>query len=165
MSKLINQIETTKLHFLLGKWKGSGFGKFPTIESFEYDEELFFEHDGLNDLIHYQQRTWMKGNKEPLHWESGFINPVENKNNYFEISNSQDGGRVEVLKGKYKLNHDVHTLHFKSKLVENDPRMVKSERIFKIEGDKLEYLMKMTTKNITQHQQHLKAELKKIKLL
>ena len=162
MSKSTNQLKTAQLHFLLGKWKGNGFGKFPTIDTFYYNEELTFEYDGLNDLIHYEQRTWYKGNNSPLHWESGFIKPIEGMNNAFEISNSQDSGRVEVMTGIYELINNIHNLHFNIKLIQNDPRMVSSERIFIIYKDKLTYTMKMSTKNTPEHQQHLKAELVKI---
>jgi THAP domain-containing protein 4 len=87
-------LKTKKLHFLLGRWTGNGNGKFPTIASFNYRETLTFSIDGLNDLIHYEQKTWLTHNDEPSHWESGFIKPVENEETIFEISNSQDSGRV-----------------------------------------------------------------------
>jgi len=165
MSESTNQLKTAKLHFLLGKWKGNGFGKFPTIDTFYYIEELTFECDGLNDLIHYEQKTWYKDNNSPLHWESGFIKPIDDTNNAFEISNSQDSGRVEVLTGKYELINNIHILHFKIKLIQNDPRMVSSERIFTINDNELTYTMKMSTKNTPEHQQHLKAELVKVTLI
>lgn len=152
-----------KLSFLLGRWDGYGKGKFPTIDSFDYREELCFSCDGFNDLIHYEQRTWLLCNdtEEPAHWESGFIKPVESSNNIFKISNAQDSGRVEVLEGNYIEKNSTHSLHFKMKLIKNDPRMLYSERVYTINKNELSYVMKMTTQTTTKHQQHLKAILKK----
>lgn len=164
-SKKLNKmgkLKTEKLHFLLGEWKGEGNGGFPTITSFEYSEILTFKWDGTNDLIHYEQRTWLKPNHTPSHWESGFIKPVEEENNIFEILNSQDSGRVEVLKGELVIESESYTLHFKMKILNNDPRVLNSERIFTIKDGQLSYIKKMATHNVPQHQQHLKAVLNKI---
>jgi hypothetical protein len=155
----MEDLKTKKLHFLLGTWTGNGNGKFPTITSFNYREILTFSIDGLNDLIHYEQKTWLTHNDTPSHWESGFIKPVENEENVFEILNSQDSGRVEVLKGKLISDVENHTIHFKMKLIQNDPRMVNSERIFTMQQDKLSYIVKMATKNTPEHQQHLESTL------
>ena len=147
-----------KLHLLLGKWTGS-----EKISSFEYFEETEFNWDKHNDLIHYEQRTWDKKTGLPLHWESGFIKPIDSEGvDHFEISNAQDSGRVEILKGRYSKDKNIHRLHLNSKVLANDSRMVMSERIFAIDNNKLSYIMKMSTNNIEEHQQHLKAELIKI---
>lgn len=156
----MSNLKTRKLHYLLGTWEGQGEGKFPTITSFKYKEILTFNSDGVNDLIHYEQRTWLIPNNTPSHWESGFIKPLEDEN-LFEISNSQDSGRVEVLRGDFQNNNNIITLKFKMKLIQNDPRMVNSERIFTFHDSKLTYRMKMTTKNTPLHQQHLEAILYK----
>jgi hypothetical protein len=47
------------------------------------------------------------------------------------------------------------------KVIQNDPRMVNSERIFTINQNELSYVMKMTTKNTPEHQQHLASSLKR----
>ena len=157
----MEQLKTFRLHFLLGKWTGNGSGKFPTITSFNYTETLTFNFDGVNDLIQYEQRTWLTPNNTPSHWESGFIKPVEGEENVFEISNSQDSGRVEVLRGEYSRQNGSDILHFKMKLIQNDPRMVSSERIFTIQDNQLTYVKKMATQNTPEHQQHLQATLYK----
>ena len=112
----MEKLKTLKLHFLLGTWSGIGNGQFPTIKSFTYSENLAFNFDGVNDLIHYEQRTWLAPDNTPSHWESGFIKPVEGEEDIFEISNSQDSGRVEVLKGTYKFESGEYILHLKSKI-------------------------------------------------
>jgi hypothetical protein len=57
---------------------------------------------------------------------------------------------------------DKHILHFKMKLLQNDPRVISSERIFTISNQNLSYIKKMATQNTPDHQQHLEAELFKI---
>lgn len=156
MSKILI---TKKLHFLLGTWYGEGSGKFPTIAAFDYGELLIFRWDGFNDLIFYEQQTWLKPNGVPAHWESGFIKPTGNMLNEFEISNSQDSGRVEVLQGQYRCNGNEHILHFKNKILNNDDRMVSSEREFKFLNNQLSYVVKMSTKDVRNHQQHLESHL------
>lgn len=155
----IEDLKTYKLHYLLGIWEGKGEGKFPTIASFTYREILSFQFDGLNDLIHYEQKTWLTPSQEPSHWESGFIKAVEGQEDVFEISNSQDSGRVEVLRGKYKYKNGQHVLHLKSRILQNDPRMKSSERKFVSEENELTYLVYMATQNTSEHQQHLKSSL------
>ena len=155
----MEHLKTFRLHFLLGKWTGKGSGQFPTITSFNYTEILTFNFDGVNDLIQYEQRTWLTPNNTPSHWESGFIKPFDGEDNVFEISNSQDSGRVEVLRGEYYKQNGFDILHFKMKLIQNDPRMVSSERIFTIQNNQLSYVKKMATRNTPEHQQHLQATL------
>lgn len=155
----MDHLKTHRLHFLLGKWSGVGTGQFPTITPFSYKEILTFNFDGHSDLIHYEQRTWLIPNDIPSHWESGFIKPVEEEENVFEISNAQDSGRVEVLRGEYFIKNGTVILHFKMKLIQNDPRLVSSERIFTIRDNQLSYVKKRATKNTPVHQQHLQATL------
>src|ERR1700676_1955889 len=45
------------LSFLLGRWKGTGKGGYPTIEDFDFAQEVSFSHIGKPYLI-YTSRTW-----------------------------------------------------------------------------------------------------------
>lgn len=86
------------LSYLLGTWRGQGEGGYPTINSFQYGEELRFSHSGkvntvLNffsffqvmkfdffceftqPVIAYNQKTWKLSSGEPMHSESGFFRP------------------------------------------------------------------------------------------
>lgn len=75
------------LAFLLGRWEGAGVGGYPTIESFQFGQEISFSHNGKPFLI-YSSRTWRldeEGNiGQPLATEAGFWRP-------------QPDGAVEVL--------------------------------------------------------------------
>ena len=44
--------------FLLGHWQGNGHGDYPTIEKFEFRQEIGFTHDG-RPFLHYLSRTWL----------------------------------------------------------------------------------------------------------
>jgi hypothetical protein len=46
------------LVWMLGTWQGNGHGDYPTIEKFQYGQELIFTHDG-RPFFHYMARAWI----------------------------------------------------------------------------------------------------------
>lgn len=46
--------------WMLGTWHGNGHGDYPTIASFQFEQELIFAHDG-RPFVHYFSRTWILG--------------------------------------------------------------------------------------------------------
>jgi len=50
--------ELEPLSFLLGEWRGTGIGEYPTVDSFTYEEVLEFGNVGKPYLT-YRQRTWL----------------------------------------------------------------------------------------------------------
>jgi hypothetical protein len=117
-------------------------------------------------VVWFEQRTWVQSSTEtngsPLHWESGFIRPVEDGS--IEISNAQNGGRVEVLKGRIDMAEYLKgtlLMSFKSVLFGNDPRLVQTRRTFTLEDNTLRYLIEMATVRTPNLQQHLSASLTK----
>ena len=151
------------LSSLHGSWKGKGRGKFPTIDSFEYEEQLDFEVNSTYPLIHYEQRTVLLSTQEPSHWESGFIRVVDD--NYIEISNSQDSGRVEVLRGKMLVISDSsYELNLASISLGNDPRLKSTKRLIKVSNNSIEYNKFMHTHTTKESKMlpHLSATLNKV---
>jgi hypothetical protein len=75
------------LAFLLGRWEGAGVGGYPTIESFQFGQEMVFSHNG-KPFLSYTSRTWLLDADghlgRPLATESGFWRP-------------QPDGKVELL--------------------------------------------------------------------
>ncbi|MFK0220633.1 FABP family protein [Streptomyces vinaceus] len=44
---------------LLGRWRGSGAGEYPTLEQdFRYEQEITFSHDG-RPFLRYESRAWL----------------------------------------------------------------------------------------------------------
>jgi hypothetical protein len=58
----------------MGTWDGAGRGEYPTIEPFDYDEEIVIDHVGDPFLL-YRQSSWLTSDHAPLHFERGFIRP------------------------------------------------------------------------------------------
>lgn len=48
--------------WLLGTWRGNGHGDYPTIEKFQFGQELIFTHDG-RPFFHYMSRSWITDEK------------------------------------------------------------------------------------------------------
>lgn len=73
--------------WLLGTWRGNGHGDYPTIEKFQFGQELIFTHDG-RPFFHYMSRTWITDeNGEKVREsaiETGFLR-------------CHEGGKVELL--------------------------------------------------------------------
>ena len=59
------------LEFLVGTWRGTGEGHYPTIADFAFEEELTFWHLGGGFLAHIQ-KTWSLADRAPLHSEQGY---------------------------------------------------------------------------------------------
>jgi hypothetical protein len=50
--------DAAPLAWMLGTWRGNGHGDYPTIEPFQFGQELIFTHDG-RPFFHYFARSWI----------------------------------------------------------------------------------------------------------
>jgi len=99
--------------FLLGTWAGAGVGGYPTIEGFQFGQEIEFGHIG-KPFLTYTSRTWLlddDGNQvRPLAMETGFWRPQPE--NEVEVLLAHPTGSVEIWLGeidgpKVELRTDV----------------------------------------------------------
>jgi hypothetical protein len=146
-----------------GTWRGEGRGEYPGVTSFDYRETLIFTRRD-NKSLAYEQRAQKRydGQTEWLvsHWESGLIRILENGT--LEMVSAQIG-RSEVLIGSIETRAGLIRIHFVSKTITNDPRMISSTRSFELEGDTLRYEMAMHTTKVEQLTRHLKITLQLVK--
>lgn len=151
------------LSLLEGTWTGEGRGQFPGVTSFNYRETLTFTRQDENSLL-YEQKTQKlyDGQTEylPSHSESGSIRILENGE--LELVSAQTG-RNEVLIGSIESVGAMFRIHFVSKSITNDPRMISSTRTFELQGNSLRYEMGMHTTKVEQSTTHLRNSLQRLK--
>jgi len=82
--------------FLLGTWKGAGAGDYPTIQAFQYNEEVTFAHVG-KPFLSYSQKTVAAETGQPLHAECGYLRGVGSDR--VELVVVQPSGIVELHSG------------------------------------------------------------------
>ena len=93
---------------LLGSWSGQGAGTYPTIEDFEYGEEIVVGHNG-KPFLSYLQRTWALDDNRPLHGECGFWRVAGTRGPdrwAIELVLAHPGGIVEVDQGSMTRDGD-----------------------------------------------------------
>lgn len=150
------------LSFLQGTWTGEGRGEFPGVTSFAFRESLVFTRRDEQTMA-YEQRAQKcyDGQSEWLesHWENGFIRILASGE--LELTSAQIG-RTEVLVGSIESLDGMICIHFVSKSISNDPRMVSSARRLELERDILRYEMEMHTTRVSQSTLHLKITLRRI---
>lgn len=157
MITVINQLKT----LLAGNWSGEGFSKFPTIEDTAYTEETEFKPDEFKDSIFFVQKTWYKNDTEKnghtVFWDTGFILL---RNDDILLHSTQVGGRIE----QYKLtSYKDNTFTFDSVAILVDPKAMRSQRVFTITPYTIHYELNMATHHAPEFQNHLKANLIRIK--
>lgn len=86
--------------WLLGTWQGNGHGDYPTIEPFQFGQEVIFTHDG-RPFFHYMSRAWIvdeQGNKvRDAAIETGFFRPKAEGN--LEVVLTHNTGFIEIWYG------------------------------------------------------------------
>ena len=92
---------TARLAWLIGRWVGNGHGEYPTIDGFQFGQEVVFQQDG-RPYIHYFSRAWIvdaEGNHvREAAQETGFFRPQEDGT--LEVVMCHNTGFVEIWTGE-----------------------------------------------------------------
>ena len=88
------------LAWLLGRWEGAGVGDYPTIEAFQFGQEVSFGYVPGKTFVSYESRTWKLDAHgslgEPLARETGYWRPQPDG---VEVLLAHPTGYVEVYLG------------------------------------------------------------------
>ena len=150
------------LLFLLGRWEGAGVGGYPTIESFQFGQEITFGHNG-KPFLSYLSRSWLldgEGNPvRPLATETGFWRPQPD--GQLEVLLAHPTGITEIYLGqvtgtKIEMRTDVVARTSSAKEVTAGHRLYGL-----VEGGDLAYAYDMAAVG-QPLQPHLSAQLKRI---
>lgn len=147
------------LRSLLGMWSGRGHGEYPTIEPFDYREQITFAHVG-KPFVSYVQRTQLESTGLPAHAESGYLRAVGGDE--FEFVISSPTGLVEIDRVVVTPG-DPTTIDITATAVHRTPSaksVTALERRLVIDGDTLRYDFSMAAMGqpLTHH---LHAELRR----
>lgn len=86
---------------LVGAWRGTGKGGYPTIGDFDYAQEMRFSHDG-RPFLAYESRSWLIDDAgapvRPLLREVGWWRPQPNDG--LEVLLTQPTGLLELYAGR-----------------------------------------------------------------
>jgi hypothetical protein len=98
--------DAAPIAWLLGTWHGNGHGDYPTIEAFEFEQELIFTHDG-RPFFHYLSRSWIidpetKERVRDSALETGFVRSrmTEPGQATLEVVLTHSTGIVEIWAGE-----------------------------------------------------------------
>jgi len=128
---------------LLGSWAGRGEGKYPTIEPFEYLEEVVFSHVG-KPFLAYAQKTRAVADGKPLHAETGYLRAP--RPGHIELVLAHPSGITEIDAGTYSVTGDVIEVELSSTAIGLAPtakEVTALGRSFRVDGDDLSYTVRM----------------------
>ena len=128
---------------LLGIWAGRGEGKYPTIQRFEYLEEVVFSHVG-KPFLGYAQKTRAVADGRPLHAETGYLRVPQPGR--VELVLAHPNGITEIDAGTYCVTGDVIDVELSSTAIGLAPtakEVTEIGRSFRVEGDDLSYTLRM----------------------
>ena len=128
---------------LLGTWAGRGTGKYPTIQPFEYFEEVVFSQVG-KPFLAYGQKTRAVSDGKPLHAETGFLRVPQPGR--IELVLAHPSGITEIEVGTYTVTGDVIELESETTAIGLTPtakEVTALGRSLRIDGDELSYTVRM----------------------
>lgn len=152
------------LDVLVGMWTGTGHGAFPTIEPFDYAEEVTFAAVPGKPFLTYGQRTRHAVEDRLLHAESGYWRWAHGGRSV-EVVLAHPTGIAEILEGTVTqlgpAGADGLDLLLRSRSIglTGTAKDVRStQRRFSLRGDVLRYTVSMASVGLPL-QDHLHAEL------
>jgi THAP4-like, heme-binding beta-barrel domain len=128
---------------LLGTWQGRGSGDYPTIEPFEYLEEVAFSHVGKPFLV-YGQKTRAATDGKPLHAETGYLRVP--RPGHVELVLAHPSGITEIEVGTYASDGAAIELDMSTTQIGRTPtakEVTALGRRFRVDGDELSYSLQM----------------------
>jgi hypothetical protein len=128
---------------LLGTWAGRGAGEYPTIQPFEYLEEVVFTHVGKPFLV-YGQKTKSVADGRPMHAEAGFLRVPQP--GHVELVLAHPNGITEIEVGSYSVQDNIIELEFVTTDVGLTPtakEVTALGRSFRLDGEELSYSLRM----------------------
>ena len=128
---------------LLGVWEGRGSGKYPTVEPFDYVEEVVFSHVGKPFLV-YGQKTRAATDGKPLHAETGYLRAPQPGR--VEMVLAHPSGITEIEVGTYTADGTTIELDMTTSHVGLTPtakEVTALGRHLRVDGDELSYSLQM----------------------
>jgi hypothetical protein len=128
---------------LLGVWQGRGSGEYPTIEPFDYLEEVAFSHVG-KPFLAYGQKTRAAADGAPLHAETGYLRVP--RPGQVEFVLAHPSGITEIEVGTYTADGATIELEMTAAQIGLTPtakEVTALGRRFRLEGDELSYSVQM----------------------
>jgi hypothetical protein len=128
---------------LLGTWAGQGEGKYPTIQPFEYLEEVVFSHVG-KPFLAYAQKTRAVADGRPLHAETGYLRVPQP--GHVELVLAHPNGITEIEVGNYSVTGDRIDVELSTTAIGLTPtakEVTALGRSLRIDGDELSYSVRM----------------------
>ncbi|OBI60183.1 peroxynitrite isomerase [Mycobacterium sp. E796] len=128
---------------LLGTWSGRGSGFYPTIQPFEYVEEVVFSHVG-KPFLAYGQKTKAVADGRPLHGETGYLRVP--RPGSVELIVAHPNGITEIETGTYAVTDGLIELELSSTAIGLAPsakEVTALGRSLRVGGDELSYTLRM----------------------
>ena len=127
---------------LLGTWSGRGAGDYPTIEHFDYLEDVVIGHIG-KPFLTYTQRTRSPAG-QPMHAETGYLRmPADG---CVELVLAHPTGVTEIDEGTLTVTGETLLIEIASTAIglsSSAKPVVSLHRSIKVEGDQLHYVVQM----------------------
>jgi hypothetical protein len=129
--------------WLLGQWRGSGRGEYPTIEPYQFGQEVVFAHDG-RPFLHYFSRSWIVDDQGTTlregALETGFLRP--RPDGEFELVLAHNTGYAEIWYG----THDGARLEMATDMIartQSAKEVVAGKRLYGLVEGQLMYAFDM----------------------